>query len=65
MPIAGYVSNIGTGYGDGSLASAGGGVRAQIGKFDLGVEAAAPVSDDRFESGDRSPKMNVQVGLRF
>tara|TARA_R110000796_G_scaffold8843_3_gene28599 strand:+ start:14480 stop:16111 length:1632 start_codon:yes stop_codon:yes gene_type:complete len=61
----GYVSNIGTGYGDGSLASAGGGVRAQIGKFDLGVEAAAPVSDDRFESGDRSPKMNVQVGLRF
>ncbi|WP_373489641.1 ShlB/FhaC/HecB family hemolysin secretion/activation protein [Parasphingorhabdus sp.] len=61
----GYVSNIGTGFGDGSLASAGGGMRAQIGNFDLAVEAAAPVSDDRLESGDRSPKLNVQVGLRF
>ena len=61
----GYVSNIETGFGDGSLVSAGGGIRAQVGSFDLGIEAAAPVNDDRFESGNRSPKMNVQVGLRF
>jgi hemolysin activation/secretion protein len=61
----GYVSNIGTGFGDGSLASAGGGIRSQIGKFDLGIEAAAPVNSDRYESDDRSPKINVQVGLRF
>lgn len=61
----GYVSNIGTGFGDGSLLSAGGGLRSQIGRFDLGIEAAAPVGTDRFESGDRSPKINVQVGLRF
>ena len=61
----GYVSNIGSGFGGGSLASAGGGLRSQIGKIDLGVEAAAPVNTDRFESGDRSPKINVQVGLQF
>lgn len=61
----GYVSNIGTGFGDGSLLSAGGGLRTQIGRFDIGIEAAAPVGNDRFESGDRSPKINVQVGLRF
>jgi len=61
----GYVSNIGTGFGDGSLMSAGGGLRSQFGRFDFGVEAAAPVGNDRFESGDRSPKINVQLGMRF
>lgn len=61
----GYVSNIGTGFGDGSLASAGGGMRSQIGRFDFAIEAAAPVGSDRFESGDQSPKINIQVGLRF
>lgn len=61
----GYISNIGTGFGDGSLASAGGGMRSQIGNIDFGIEAAAPVNTERFESGDRSPKINVQIGLRF
>ncbi|MEP5187294.1 MAG: ShlB/FhaC/HecB family hemolysin secretion/activation protein [Marinomonas sp.] len=61
----GYVSNIGTGFGDGSLLSTGGGFRAQIGKFDLGVEAAAPVNEDRFESDDRSSQINVQMGIQF
>ena len=61
----GYVSNIGAGFGDGSLLSAGGGLRSQVGRFDFGVEAAAPINSDRFESGDRSPKINVQVGMRF
>ena len=61
----GYVSNIGTGFGDGTLASAGGGLRSQIGKIDVGIEAAAPLNSNRFESDDRSPSINVQVGLRF
>ena len=61
----GYVSNIGTGFGEGTLASAGGGLRSQIGKIDVGIEAAAPLNSNRFESDDRSPKINVQVGLRF
>ena len=59
------MTNIGTGYGDGSLASAGGGMRAQMGRLDMGFEVAAPLTDDRFESGDKSPKVNVQVGVRF
>ncbi len=61
----GYVSNIGTGFGGGSLASAGGGLRSQIGRFDLGIEAAAPIGNDRFQSGDQSAKINFQIGLRF
>ena len=61
----GYVSNIGTGFGEGTLASAGGGLRSQIGKIDVGIEAAAPLNSNRFESDDRSPRINVQVGLRF
>jgi len=61
----GHVSNHGTGIGDGSLLSAGGGLRSQIGRFDLGIELAAPIGNDRFESGDRSPKFNLQIGLRF
>ena len=61
----GYVSNLGTGFGDGSLLSAGGGMRSQFGRFDFGLEVAAPVGNDRFESGDRSPKINVQLGVRF
>ena len=61
----GEVSNIGSGFGDGSLVSAGGGLRSQIGNLDIGIEAAAPVTDDRFESNDRSPTINVQLGLRF
>jgi len=61
----GYVSNIAAGFGDGSLMSTGGGFRSQFGRFDLGLEAAAPVGHDRFESGDRSPKINVQLGMRF
>lgn len=61
----GYVDNIGSGEGDGSLASAGGGMRAQMGPLDMGLEVAAPLTGDRYESGDQSPKINVQVGLRF
>lgn len=61
----GYVNHIDDGFSDGTLASAGGGLRAQIGQFDLGAEVAAPLTDDRFESGDRSPKVNMQVGVRF
>ncbi len=61
----GYVSNIGTGFGDGSLSSAGGGIRTQMGPVDFNIETAMPINEDRFESADRSPKINVQVGVRF
>ena len=61
----GYVSHIGDGFGDGTLLSAGAGMRAQMGRFDMGLEAAAPLNEDRFESGDQSPRVNVQLGVQF
>lgn len=61
----GFVDHIGTGYGDGALGSAGGGMRAQAGKLDLGLEVGVPISIDRLASGDQSPKINMQVGMRF
>ncbi len=45
--------------------SGGGGIRADIGKLNLEVETAVPLNRDRFESGDRSPQVNVQVGLEI
>lgn len=61
----GYVSNIGTGFRDGSLVSAGGGLRAQMGVVDVNIETAAPINENRFESSDQSPKINFQLGVRF
>lgn len=61
----GYATNIGTGFGGGTLASAGGGLRAQLGDFDFAIEAAAPLTDIRLESADRSPQVNLHTGLRF
>lgn len=61
----GHVSHIGDGFGDGTLASAGAGMRAQLGRVDMGFEAAAPLNEDRFESGDQSPRINVQLGVQF
>jgi len=61
----GYVTNIGPGFGSGTIISSGGGLRAHIGKVDLGLEAGVPLNADRFESGDRSPKLNVEVGVSF
>lgn len=59
----GYVENLRNGFGSGTLVSGGGGIRADIGKFNLEVETAVPLNRDRFESGDRSPQVNVQIGL--
>jgi hemolysin activation/secretion protein len=62
----GVVSNIGNGFGSGSLASAGGGLRADITRainFDL--ELAVPLTGPRFETSDSSPRINVSVGTEF
>lgn len=61
----GYVDNLRNGFGSGTLVSGGGGIRADIGKLNLEVETAVPLNRDRFESGDRSPQVNVQVGLEI
>jgi len=51
--------------GQGSLASAGAGVRVTRGRLDLSVEAAAPLTAPRYATKDRSPRLTVQLGLRF
>ncbi len=50
---------------DGSILSAGGGLRGRMGKLNVEVESAWPISDDRRETGDKSPNINVNVGLDF
>lgn len=59
----GYVDNKGAGYGDGSLLSGGLGMRANVGPFSLEVEGALPLNRDREKSGDRSPNVNVYLGM--
>ena len=61
----GYVGNLRDGFGGGTLLSSGGGIRATAGIFDLALEAAVPINEDRYDSGDKSPKVNVQVGINF
>ncbi len=62
----GQVSNLRGGYGGGGLASAGGGVRADITR-ELGatVEVAAPLTDPRYETGDRRPRVNLGLARTF
>ncbi len=61
----GVVRNIRDGFGSGELYSAGGGLRAIMGKVNMGVESAFPLNADRFDSHDRSAKFNVQVSIGF
>lgn len=62
---AGHVTNRRNGFGGGTLVSAGGGVRAGLGPFDLGAEAAFPINEPRFEAGDKAPQVNLQLGIDF
>ncbi len=60
------VRNSRGGGGGGRLASAGGGVRAWIGDHvRLGVEAGVPLNADRFDSGNRSPRLRFVLTGSF
>jgi hemolysin activation/secretion protein len=62
----GVVSNLEDGFGGGSLASAGGGVRLDLTRYlDLGVELAVPLSGPRFDSDSDSPLVNLRVQQSF
>lgn len=61
----GHVGNLRDGFGSGTLLSAGGGVRASAGVVDFELESAFPITEDRFDSDDKSPKFNLQVGINF
>jgi hemolysin activation/secretion protein len=60
------VRNRGSGQGGGRLTSAGAGIRATIGeRFRIAVEAAVPLNEDRFDSGDRTPRLRLLFGTDF
>lgn len=63
---AGTVGNFGRDGRGGSLYSAGGGVRIDLSKvFDASAEVGFPIRHDRFETGDRSPRVSFTVSARF
>jgi hemolysin activation/secretion protein len=61
----GVVSNRSNGLGGGSLLSGGGGIRAALGKVELGVEAALPINEPRRESGSKRIRLNMSLGVNF
>jgi len=62
----GVVANLRDGRGGGSLASAGAGVRADVARrLDLGVELAVPLTGPRYDSDDRSPRVNLRLSRSF
>lgn len=61
----GYVHNLRDGAGGGTLVSAGGGARLGTGRFDWLAELALPVNADRFDTGDRHPRVTLRVARAF
>ena len=62
----GTVTNLEDGFGGGSLASAGGGVRLDLTRdLNLGLEMAVPLTGARVDSDSDSPLFNVRVGQSF
>jgi hemolysin activation/secretion protein len=63
---AGRVRNYRGGFGSGSLASAGGGVRIWLRNgLEAGIEAAFPLTDGSDPAADRDPRFSFTVGGRF
>jgi len=61
----GYVSDIDQNFGEGSLFSAGPGVRGQLGILDFEVESAFPLGGSGERSETDGPQINVRAGVSF
>lgn len=62
----GTVSNLDGGLGGGTLASSGAGLRTDITRdLDLDFEVAVPLTEDRYDTGDNSPRLNLRVTRAF
>ena len=62
----GTVSNLDGGLGGGTLASSGGGFRADITRnLDLDFEIAVPLTEDRYDTEDKTPRLNLRVVQSF
>lgn len=62
----GKVSNLGRGTGGGNLMSAGGGIRFDVNRrTDAAFEIAAPLTDDRYETASKAPRIRVSLTRYF
>jgi hemolysin activation/secretion protein len=62
----GTVSNLAGGNGSGTLASSGAGLRADVTRFlDFDLEVAVPLTDPRYDTGDKTPRINLRVSQSF
>lgn len=61
----GEVSNLRGGYGGGTLFSGGGGARLGLGATDGMIEIALPLNADRFDTGDRRPRISLRLSRAF
>jgi len=62
----GTVTNLADGRGGGTLASSGGGFRADItGNLDLDFEIAVPLTEPRYDTDDNTPRLNLRILQSF
>ncbi|HSJ78209.1 MAG TPA: ShlB/FhaC/HecB family hemolysin secretion/activation protein, partial [Erythrobacter sp.] len=62
----GTVSNLEGGLGGGTLASSGGGFRADLTRnLDLDFEIAVPLTEARYDTDDKTPRLNLRVVQSF
>ncbi len=61
----GKVADRGPEKGGGTLASAGMGTRIGLGRFDAMAELAFPLNADRFDTGDKRPRISVRLSRAF
>lgn len=62
----GTITNLAAGRGGETLASSGAGFRTDITRdLDLDFEIAVPLTEDRFDTGDKTPRINVRVSQSF
>jgi hemolysin activation/secretion protein len=62
----GHVANLHDGFGGGALASAGGGLRADIVRgLGASVEVAVPLTGERYDSGNRAPRLSFGLVKSF
>lgn len=61
----GYVANLRGGFGGGTLISAGGGFRADVGKFGLQLETAVAIHTSNSSTTSTEPEINFQLGFDF
>jgi len=62
----GTVSNRADGFGGGTLASSGAGLRTDLTRsLDIDVEIAVPLTEARYDTDDRTPRINLRVSQSF